>query len=213
MIAPITHWLPALFLSFFIITVAHAQDAKPTDKTAPEYTAPHIGWKVTLPTLPAGWRQMSGQETAAEAQKARALVEKNAGGPVDAKGWRHLLNLEKDAFNAFISNVEPYDEKVAGPYAERHKAMQEQLLNTYKNVGAKLGKFQVAKENIDGLEFLTIELDLMHPRKPNEIAMSQKIYSRHINGFDFGITLSTNNPADRKVLEAVVAASKFSIRK
>ncbi len=172
------------------------------------YTAEQVGWQTTVP---ADWKVMTPEEKAKATETGRKAVEKTAGSTIDTAQLKELLNLSKDKANSFLSTIEPYSETTDGPYPAHNKEMQEVLDQTYKNAGIKLGKSATGKETVDGLEFLTIEIELLNP-KTGAIMLTQKCYGRLINGYDFGMTISSNNEMDRQALLAVVAASKFSKR-
>jgi hypothetical protein len=218
MIAPITRWLPAFLLAFFTVAVAHAQKPKPKPtaksdaETNAEYHSAEIGWKAITPTT-ADWKRMSNKEKAALNQKGRNAIEKATGETLDASNLKELLNLKKDQFNSFLSTIEPYDEKKDGSYADRQKDVQKMIFDAYATAGLKTSPIRPGKTTIDGLEFLTLEIDIMHPKNEKEVLINQKMFCRQINGYDFAMTVSTNNPQDRKVLEDLVQGSKFFIRK
>ena len=170
------------------------------------YSAEEVGWKASIPHE---WKLMTPGEKAKLGGAGKKEMEKITGGPIDTSQLRDLINLTKDKFNSFLSTIEPFNEATDGPYAEKQKELNKLLLDTYKNAGVKLGKVATGKETVDGLEFLTWEIEVLHPSK-NAVIMTQKMYSRLINGYDFGMTMSTNNEKDRQVLSAIVTSSKFS---
>ena len=172
------------------------------------YTAEQVGWQTTVP---ADWKVMTPQEKAKTTETGRKAIEKTAGNTIDTAKLKELLNLSKDKANNFLSTIEPYSEATDGSYSAHNKEVLNVLVQTFKNAGVKLGKVATGKETVDGLEFETVELDILHPTSI-AVIIRQKYYWRLINGYDFGMTISTNNDKDRQALLSVVTSSKFSKR-
>lgn len=172
------------------------------------YTAEQVGWQTTVP---ADWKVMTPEQKAKATETGKKALEKTAGSTVDTAQLKELLNLSKDKANSFLSTIEPYSEATDGSYSAHSKEVLEVLVQTYKNAGVKLGKVATGKDTVDGLEFETVEIEILHPTS-GAVVLSQKYYWRLINGYDFGITISTNNDKDRQALLSVVTSSKFSKR-
>jgi hypothetical protein len=205
---PFTHARLNVVLLLLLVSFALSTRA---EETKSEYSAPEIGWRTLLPAK--AWPRMSAQAKSQLEEKGKKLAEKASGEAVDTKALMQLLNLQKDAKNTFLSTIEPYDEAKNGSYAENNNKVKQVILDAYKAANLKMGHVRDGKELVDGLEFTTLELEIMHPQKPEEVLLTQKMYSRLINGYDFCMTLNTDNAKDRRTLETVVADSKFFIRK
>ena len=172
-----------------------------------EYKSAEVGWTVNLPE---DWPVLTKKERDKLNEKGLKAIEENNNIKVDVTGLRELINLKKDLFNSFISTIEPYSEKETGTYDENNKKIIDILKQTYAGKGMK-AEYDEGKEKIDGLEFYTFSTRIYSPDK-SKIILYQKMYSRLINGYDLGITMTYNNEEDKKTLENVIASSKFSIR-
>ncbi len=172
------------------------------------YTADEIGWSTTLP---ADWDVMSKKATQGLQEKGQQMIEKAAEGAVDVSKLKQLLNLRKDQFNTLLSTIEPYDETADGPWVEAHKGIIELITGSYAQAGVKMGQTKSGVEMLDGLEFQTWEAEVLHP-SGKSVLIVQKMYSRLIHGYDFAVTLTTNNEKDRETLTKMVQAFKFSKR-
>ncbi len=191
------------------LALAQAPQAGSEGKATRDYAAEEVGWKTRFPS---NWKAITAEERAKLDAAGKKAIEKATGGAPDTSGVKELLSIRKDEVNAFLATAEPYDEAADGPYADTQKKILETMIEAYKDSGVKVGKTASGKATIDGLEFYTIECELLHPTTGVPL-MQQKLYSRLINGFDFSMTISSNNDQDRKVMEAIVTASKFSKRK
>jgi len=172
-----------------------------------EYTSAEVGWTVNIPK---DWSVLTKKERDKLNEKGMKAIEENNNIKVDATGLKELINLKKDLFNSFISTIEPYSEKETGTYDENNKKIIDIIKQTYAGKGMK-AEYDEGKEKIDGLEFYTFFTRIYSPDK-SKIILYQKMYSRLINGYDLGITMTYNNEEDKKTLEDVVKSSKFSLR-
>ena len=110
-------------------------------------------------------------------------------------------------FNSFSSTIEKYDKKIHGKWSETNNKTKKIIYATYLKQGIKVDSSATQTENIDGVEFETYELTLYN--KKNEIALNQIMFSKYLNGFDFGININFNNENDKKILLKNWKESKF----
>ncbi len=172
------------------------------------YTVAEIGWSTHLP---AGWDVMT-PETAQKLQtQGQKAIEKTAEAAVDVAALKQLLNLRKDPFNILLSTMEPYDVAADGPWLEANKEIIELMTSSYAQAGVKLGQMKLGVETLDGLDFQTWQAEVLDP-SGQSVLIVQKMYSRLIHGYDFAITVTTNNEPDRETLTKLVQSSKFSQR-
>ena len=172
------------------------------------YTVAEIGWSTHLP---AGWDVMTPETAQKLRTQGQKVMEKAAKGPVDATALKQLLNLSKDKFNTLLSTMEPYNVATDGPWLDRNRAVTELLSSSYTQAGVKLGQMKLGLETIDGLDFQTWQVEVLDP-SGKSVFMVQKMYSRLIHGYDFAVTVTTSNEADRETLTKLVQSSKFSQR-
>jgi hypothetical protein len=172
------------------------------------YTVAEVGWSTQLP---AGWDVMT-PETAQKLQtQGQKAVEKAAEAQVDVSALKQLLNLRKDPFNILLSTMEPYDEAADGPWLEANKEVLDLMARSYAEAGVKLGQTKLGVETLDGLEFQTWQAEMLDP-SGQSVLIVQKMYSRLIHGYDFAITVTTNNEPDREAMTKLLRSSKFSLR-
>jgi len=172
------------------------------------YTAEEIGWSTQAPK---GWKVMTRDATKDLQETGAGIIEKTTDVELDMSGLKQLLNLSKDEVNILLSTMEPYDEAVDGSWLENNKTIYEVVLKSYAEAGLKVGKTGMGVETLDGLEFQTWEIELLRPSGEG-VVLTQKMYSRLINGYDVGITLTTNNEKTRAELQQLLEVSKFSKR-
>lgn len=172
------------------------------------YTAEEIGWSAQVP---AGWEVMTKEKTQELQDKGKDLIEKSAEASLDTSALKQLLNLQKDPFNNLLSTIEPYDEAADGSWLENNKAIFDVVIKSFTDAKLKMGQTKTGVETIDGLEFQTWEIEILKPSGEG-VLLTQKMYSRLINRYDFGVTVTTNNEKDRTELEKLVHGSKFTKR-
>ena len=79
-------------------------------------------------------------------------------------------------------------------------------INIYLYTNTKSTETKIIE--IDGLEFHTYEFTIYSPE--GDIILNQIMYSRLINGLDFGVNINNNNESDKKEMLDVWLNSKFN---
>jgi hypothetical protein len=174
------------------------------------YESKEVGWTTLLPK---DWNVITRKESKAINEKGKKEVEKTTGIKIDASDLMELVNIKKDVFNSFLSTMQHFDEKTDGSYEETNKSTQQLILNTYKGKGIKVDSKE-GKESIGGLEFYTFFVSIHAPgADSNKIILTQEMYSRLQNGYDFSMTLNYNDEKDSAILQDILKNSTFRIYK
>jgi hypothetical protein len=103
------------------------------------------------------------------------------------------------------------DEPTGALDSHTSKEVIELMASSYAEAGVKLGQMKTGVETLDGLDFQTWQAEVLDP-SGKSVLIVQKMYSRLIHGYDFAITVTTNNEPDRETLTKLVQSSKFSLR-
>ena len=168
------------------------------------YTSSEIGWTIRIPD---GWNIVSRDQQEASLEKGMKAVEEVAG-EIDYSGLKHLISFQKNQFNIFQSSSEPFPLEYEGEWEENHVSLKGLLYDTYTNQGIKADTSS-SRASIDGIDFAVFHIVVHGPK--GEVILYQDMYSSHINGFDFAVTLNYNNDKDKETLMAVWENSVFSI--
>lgn len=194
-----------IFISIVLLIVACRQDPNKQIEegqvNGDVYESAEIGWSVKIPK---GWTVVR-----QNLEKGKEAMEKTAGGEIDVSQLKQLITFKKDAFNLFASTSEPFEEEYPGEFIENTKYIQKLIYDTYVNQGIKADTSSGAAL-IDDLNFSMLEFKIYG--KDGNLIMTQKLYSRLINGFQFGININYNNDEDRDILMDAVMNSKFDKR-
>ena len=167
------------------------------------YKSNEIGWSIKIPD---GWEVVTKDKIEANDQKGKDALEKTAGAKLDMSGLKHLISFKKNQFNLFASTSEPVQEEYPGEYIENGKNLNKLIFDTYRDQGIKVDSLS-GVAIIDGLEFKTFETKIYS--KDGKLILNQIMYSRLINGYDFGININYNNNTDRDVMLKVLKESRF----
>jgi hypothetical protein len=143
-------------------------------------------------------------------EKGKKLIEKTYEGEVDASGLKQLLNLRKDRFNSFLSTMEHYDAGGAGSYEEYNQKLYQVMKDTYAAQGMKV-EYSEDSASVDGLLF-NVFTSRIYNKEGTAVILNQIMYSRLINGYDFGMTISYNSQTAHDELDKMIHHSRFSIR-
>jgi len=168
------------------------------------YTSEEIGWTIEMPK---GWAFINKEKTKELNEKGLRALEKTMDREVDNSGLKNLISLQKDRFNIFQSTSQPFELEYKGEWEENNAAMKELMYTTYLNQGVKADSSATTIEKIDGLEFHKYSFTIYGPK--GEVILKQIMFSRLINGFDFGVSISYNNDEYRDELLKVFRNSKF----
>ena len=168
------------------------------------YEDKEIGWTTQYSN---SWKVM----TAAEIEKLEGRGQTAMASTLDENLIlirKNLLWLEKDQFNSFTSNSQPFDTITDGNYKDNQEFLNQTLVNTYKSQGTQFD-VKFGKVKIDGLEFSTMETTLFTPDR-KKILMNQIMYDRLINGTaTLTLDINYNNDKDREILLHMINSSKL----
>lgn len=168
------------------------------------YESKEIGWSIEIPK---DWKIISKDQVEANDEKGKNAIEKSTGQQIDTKALKHLISFQKDQFNTFSSTSEPFKEEFPGEYQQNSKFINEILYNTYTSQGIKADTAS-GKEIIQGLEFNAFYAKIYGP--DGKLILNQILYSRLINGYDFGVNINYNNDQDKKIMMNAFLKSKFT---
>lgn len=168
------------------------------------YESKEIGWSIEIPKE---WKIISKDQVEANDEKGKNAIEKSTGQQIDTKALKHLISFQKDQFNTFSSTSEPFKEEFPGEYQQNSKFINEILYNTYTSQGIKADTAS-GKEIIQGLEFNAFYAKIYGP--DGKLILNQILYSRLINGYDFGVNINYNNDQDKKIMMNAFLKSKFT---
>jgi hypothetical protein len=168
------------------------------------YESKEIGWSMEIPK---NWTIISKDKMEVNDQKGKKAIEKSAGIKVDTKGLKHLISFQKDQFNIFASTSEPFKEEFPGEYQQNNKALNEIIYKTFVDQGIKVDSAS-GKEIIQGLEFNAFYTTIYTPG--GKVILRQILYSRLINGYDFGVNINYNNEKDKTIMIDAWKKSKFA---
>lgn len=172
------------------------------------YKAAEVGWTVQLPE---NWEVLTKREIARLNDKGKETIERSSNTTINDSGLVYLINLKKDAFNSFVSTIEPFSEEKDGSYAGHNTLTLEMMKKAYESKKISCD-CEEGKGKLNDLEFDIFTCKIYNPGK-TKVILNQKMYSRLINGYDFAMTLIYNNEKDLQTMNDMINKSKFSIRK
>ena len=172
--------------------------------TGNTYTSQEINWTIEIPD---GWTVRDKETTEIANSKGLKAIEQTIGDEVDYRGLKYLIAFQKNQFNIFQATSEPFELEYEGEWEENNAALKSIVYATYENQGIQVDSSATTTETIDGLDFQVYSFKIYGPK--GEVILEQIMYSRLINGFDFGVSINFNNDKDRDELLKVFRNSKF----
>lgn len=157
------------------------------------YSSQELGWTIEIPS---NWDIISRAQTDAYEEKGREAFEKTLEGDIDFSDLKNLIGFQKNKFNIFQSTSEPITLEDQEQWEENNAGLKELIYITYENEGIKVDSTETTLEKVDGLNFHTYEFTIYSPN--GDVILNQLLYSRLINGLDFGVNINYNNEADKK---------------
>ena len=176
-------------------------EGKITENT---YHSEEIGWTMEIPK---DWNVTHKSDLDKRTKKGLDAISETAGIEIDASGLKQLLNFQKNQFNIFQSTSEPFEEEYEGEWEENNDGLKELIYMTYLEKGIRTDSTETKTIKIDGLEFESSEFTIYSPK--GEVILNQIMFSRLINGLDFGVNINYNNESDKKEMLDAWLNSKF----
>lgn len=202
--------LPSIILTIYSLVIISCGQKDP-NKQIDEgiikgeiYESEEIGWSIEIPK---DWKIISKDKVEANEEKGKSAIEKSSGLQIDTRALKHLISFQKNQFNIFSSTSEPFKEEFPGEYQQNNKGLNEILYNAFVDQGIKADSAS-GTETIQGLEFNTFYTTVYAP--DGKVILNQIMYSRLINGYDFGVSINYNNDEDKKVMIDAWEKSKFT---
>jgi len=192
-------------ISLSIISCGQIDSNKQIDEGKVEnetYTSQEIGWTIQIPK---GWTVISKDKIEVIKEKGLNAIEEVAG-KVDCSGLKHLISFQKNQFNIFQSTSEPFKLEYKGEWEEDNKKLNEVIHAAYVNQGIKVDTSST-KAIIGGLDFELFKCTVYGP--DGKAILFQELYSRRINGYDFGVNINYNNETNKEQMMEVWKKSKF----
>jgi len=181
-----------------------ANDKAPDEGTVKGeiYKSAEIGWSIEIPK---GWDIISRDQLESNDAKGKSALEKQAGKPVDISDLKHLISFQKDRFNMLASTSEPFvgDSLV---YDSANHALDQLLYSTFVSQGVSADTAS-GTVMVDGLKFNAFYTTINSPT--GAVLLKQVLYSRLINGYDFGVNINYTNDSCKKIMTAAFMNSKF----
>ena len=168
------------------------------------YSSKEIGWTIKIPE---NWKVISREQNEKYQEKGLDAVENMVDGNIDVSAMKNLIGFQKNQFNIFQSTSEPFEIEYEGEWEENNTGLKELIYNTYLQQGIKIDSTETKIVKIDGLDFHSYSFTIFGPK--GEVILNQIIYSRLINGLDFGVNINYNNVSDKKVMLDAFLNSKF----
>lgn len=202
-------WLRCLLL-VLLVSLVSCGSTDPNEQidegsvTGNTYTNDEIGWTIEIPS---GWNIISRDKIKEMNSLGKESITEATGQSINAQGLKQLLCFQKNSFNSFLSTSYPFDTEAQGEWEKTNVLVKQVLLETYTKSGFQTDASDTETVKIDGLDFRTFQIQLHGP--DGKVALTQRLYGRLINGYDFGITISYNSEADRDVMLGVLQNSRF----
>ena len=169
------------------------------------YSSKEIGWSITIPD---NWEVTSREQNEKLQEKGLDAMEGMVDGEIDISNLKNLIGFQKDQFNLFQSTSEPAEFESKEEWEENNAAIKELIYNTYLQQGIKVDSTTTEMVKVDGLDFYSYSFTMSSPK--GDIILTQIMYSRLINGFDFGVNINYNNESDKKEMLEAWMNSKFT---
>ena len=169
------------------------------------YKNREIGWQMDIPK---GWYIISKEETDKFQKKGEDALQPMLEEDIDVSQLRNLLSFKKNMFNMFQSTSEPFEIEYEGEWEENNMALKALIQDTYLQQGIKATSSDITTEIIDSLDFKVYSFIIYSP--DDKVILNQIMYSRWIDGFDFGVNINYNDEALRDDMLTAFRNSKFT---
>ncbi|MCB0502401.1 MAG: hypothetical protein KDD32_06940 [Bacteroidetes bacterium] len=167
------------------------------------YTSEALGWQIEIPD---SFQIISQDKMEAYDRQGQAIVGQTEEDYIEYDGLKYLISFGKDDFNIFAATAEPFELMYDGEYEDNNRLLNELIYQTFVNQGLTVDTVS-GSIMIDQLEFMTFKTNIYSP--DGDIIITQELFNRYINGYDFSVNLTYNNDADKTVILDAWEASTF----
>jgi hypothetical protein len=168
-----------------------------------KYHSNEIGWTIKIPK---GWNVTQREVSQKREDEGLKAFNKANGIDYDVSGLKQLISFQKDRRHIFAATSEKLEIKYEGEYEDQKQMVKELLYNTFTENGIKIDTTS-STEKIDNLKFDLFKITVYD--KNGEVILYQDLYSRFINGLDFGVNLNYKNDKEKNELMDTWKNSKF----
>lgn len=166
------------------------------------YSNAALGWTYKIPE---GWSRVANETREKKDSLGREIIE-NTGVKIEKRGdFKHLINLQKDSLNSFLSNAERFPSDKKSDFRINYQKVTSIIYNAYTSQGLECDT-STTYEQIDGYQFFVFHVDLKYM---GILYSQQDIYSRYINGYVFTAALTYHSKEYQKELSDAFRKSKF----
>lgn len=167
------------------------------------YTDSTLGWTITIPQ---GWEMMTHAQLKALEQKGSDALQQSTGKKISTTDLKYLVNFRKDQFNTFSATLQPFD-GTQQQYDSNTVSVDNLLYQTFKSQGIPADTAS-GKATIQGLNFRVFYCTINNPN--GGVLLQEALFSRFMNGNDFGISITYNNDENKKAMMDALMNSSFS---
>lgn len=168
------------------------------------YTSIEMGWTMDIPK---DWDITTREQNEEDMELGLEIVEEVIDGEIDISASKDLLGFQKNDFNSFQAISEPFEIEYPGEWEEANADLKKIIYIGISNQGIKLDSTITTTVKVDGLDFLKYGFTVYGPE--GDVILNQIMYSRYINGSDFGVSINYNNEKDKKDMLDAWLNSKF----
>lgn len=190
-----THIFSLLLLTYLCYSCGPIDPNKQVDQgTVSEnvYSNEEIGWTIEIPE---GWQVMSRDQLDKNLEQGSEAVEEALGAEIDYSQLKYLISFQKNPFNIFQSSAEKFELEYEGEWEENNENLKAILYETYAQQGI-IADTSSSTMQIDGLDFKVFNIVISGP--DGEAILTQEVYNRYINGYDFSVNINYNSPEDKE---------------
>lgn len=167
------------------------------------YECKEIGWRIILPN---NWKVIDSKSLEEYDKKGKEALETVYDGELNMDHLQHLVSFKKDDFNSFQSTLEKrvfIDEQ---EWKQNQKELKDLIYLAFAEKGIRADTSS-SIATIDGMKFDVFLTTIYGPQ--GEVILYQELYSKWINGYDFGVNINFNNLDARAEMHKVWKLSTF----
>jgi hypothetical protein len=179
-----------------------------TDPVKPKfqgiYTHEETGWTMQIP---AEWKHVSIEERNATKEKGAKALGVTIGEEISIDQIDDMLDLRRDPYNSFLSNVQPFEESFPGEWSLNNLETKRTMYLTYLQNDIICDSTPTTKEEMAGVMMEKYTITLY--RKNGKVLMHQLIYSTLVNGMDYMFNINYDYEKWRDELLYALKNAKF----
>ncbi|MFT7899098.1 hypothetical protein VBY74_03850 [Tenacibaculum ascidiaceicola] len=184
-------------ISIFLISIG-------CTKKSNTFNVPEIGWSIEL--IP-NWKIENSRDLNKDIKEGIEAIKRSGINPNINGKEISLITLRKNTNTKFQATIIPFKESYKNEWNDKYPLIKKHIYNIFTSQDGVKVDSTSNKQTIDSINFEVFNMKIYHNGRR---VMEQNMYRTYLNGYDFVINMTNDNPPYKEQMLNVLKKSKFS---